>query len=249
MDWHKWSERLKKELKLHTEPVAVSFAGALAPGTTSPLGKVSVCQALKKASEGEDITITAETCGCPGGLVSLGLGQMPPQGREKLVNFLVHKEKVYCSRVAIHRGQQTVLPPVGMASHIVFSPLSRAAVLPDLVVFLGNPGALYQLLGFASYWEGRSMKAELSGPACRTGVAYPVVTGEIGLSLLDFGARRLAGFSEDQLLIGIPLHRMIGIVHALDQGVGGEREEEPENVERQIDELGRVAPVCGGETD
>jgi hypothetical protein len=36
---------------------------------------------------------------------------------------------------------------------------------------------------------------------------------------------------------------MIGILHALDQGVGGEREEEPESVARQIDELGRVAPV------
>jgi uncharacterized protein (DUF169 family) len=243
MYWQKWSDRLKKELKLGTHPVAVTFAGAPAPGTSSLQGKVSVCQALKRASDGEDITISAETCGCPGGLVSLGLGQMPPEGREKLVNFLVNKEKVYCSRVAIHRGQQTVVPPVGMASHILFAPLSRAEVLPDLVVFIGKPGSLHRLLSFASYWEGRSMKAELSGPACRTGVAYPVVTGEIGVSLLDFGARRLAGFAEDQLLVAVPFHRMIGILHALDQGVGGEREEEPESVERQIDELGRVAPV------
>ena len=243
MYWQKWSERLKKELKLATDPAAVTFAGAPEPGTISPQGKVSVCQALKRASEGDDITITAETCGCPGGLVSLGLGQMPPQGREKLVNFLVNKEKVYCSRVAIHRGQQTVVPPVGVASHIVFTPLSRAEVLPDLVVFIGKPGSLHRLLGFASYWEGRSMKAELSGPACRTGVAYPVVTGEIGLSLLDFGARRLAGFAEDQLLVAVPFHRMIGILHALDQGVGGEREGEPESVERQIDQLGKVAPI------
>ena len=75
MYWQKWSERLKKELKLDTEPIAVTFAGAPAPGTPSPQGKVSVCQALKKASEGEAVTITAETCGCPGGLVSLGLGE------------------------------------------------------------------------------------------------------------------------------------------------------------------------------
>jgi uncharacterized protein (DUF169 family) len=87
------------------------------------------------------------------------------------------------------------------------------------------------------------MKPELSGPACRTGVAYPIVTGKIGLSLLDFGARRLAGFAEDQLLVAVPFHRMIGILHALDQGVGGEREEKPESIERQIDALGKVAPV------
>ena len=243
MYWQQWSDRLKRELMLGTDPVAVTFAGTPAPGTIPPQGKVSVCQALKRASQGEQVTISAETCGCPGGLVSLGLGQMPAQGRERLVHFLVNTEKVYCSRVAIHRGQQTVLPPVGVASHIVFSPLSRATDLPDLVVFIGSPGSLHPLLGYASYWEGRSMKAELSGPACRTGIAYPVVTGEIGLSLLDFGARRLAGFAQDHLLVAVPFHRMIGILHALDQGVGGGREEAPESVERHIDELGRVAPV------
>ena len=240
MRWQKWSERLKKELKLGTEPIAVTFAGATAPGTPSPQGKVSVCQALKKASEGEAVTITAETCGCPGGLTNLGLGQMPAQGRERLVDFLVKKEKVFCSRVAIHRGQQTVSPPLGMASHVFFAPLSSAGTQPDLVVFIGKPGSLQRLLSFAGYWEGGSMKAELSGPACRTGITYPVVTGQIGLSLLDFGARRLAGFAEDQLLVAIPLHRMLGILEALNQGVSRDEVEAGGNIERQIDELGKI---------
>ena len=243
MYWQKWSDRLKKELKLETNPIAVTFAGAPAAGTPSAQGKVSVCQALKKASEGEAVTITAETCGCPGGLVSLGLGQMPPQGRERLVDFLVKKEKVFCSRVAIHRSQQSVPAPLGMASHVFFSPLASAATLPDAVVFIGKPGSLQRLVSFAGYWEGGSMKAELAGPACRTGITYPVVTGEIGLSLLDFGARRLAGFPEDHLLLSVPLHRMMGILEALEQGVSPEGVEEGEGIERQITELGKVEPV------
>lgn len=240
MYWQKWSDRLKKEVKLELDPVAVTFAGGLAPGVPAPQAKVSVCQALKRAAEGQLITITAETCGCPGGLVSLGLGRMPSEGREKLVHFLVHKEKVYCSRVAIHRGQQTVPPPAGIASHVCFSPLSKAAVLPDVVVFVGKPGTLHRLVSLAGYWEGGSIKAELSGPACRTGVAYPVVTGEIGLSLLDFGARSLAGFSEDHLLVSVPLHRMMGILDALDQGAARAGSEEGETIERHIEELGKV---------
>lgn len=243
MYWQKWSKRLKKELKLEMEPIAVTFANAPAPGTASPQGKVSVCQALKKASEGEAVAITAETCGCPGGLVSLGLGQTPPQGRERLIDFLVNKEKVYCSRVAIYRGQQSVPPPTGMASLVSFSPLSKAALTPDVVAFVGKPGSLHHLLSFANYWDGCSMKAELFGPACRTGIAYPVVTGDIGLSLLDFGARRLGGFAEEHLLVSIPFHRMIGVIHALDQGVGREGVEESGSIERQIDELGKVEPV------
>jgi uncharacterized protein (DUF169 family) len=243
MYWQKWSERLKKELGLDTDPIAITFAAAPARETPSPQGKVSVCQALKKAADGEVVTITAETCGCPGGLVSLGLGQTPAHGKEKLVDFLVNKERVYCSRVAIHRSQRTVPAPAGMASQVFFSPLSKAAALPDVVAFVGKPGSLHHLLSFAGYWEGGSMKAELSGPACRTGVAYPVVTGEIGLSLLDFGARRLAGFREEHLLVGVPFHTMIGILHALDQGVGREGVEDIGAVGRQIDELGKVEPV------
>ncbi len=240
MDWREWPQRLQRELTLRTQPVAVTLAG---PASAAGQGKLSVCQALQRASEGEAVAITAETCGCPGGLVSLGLGQMPAQGRERLVDFLVHKEKVYCSRIAIHRGQQTVPAPVGVASRVLFAPLSEADALPDLVAFVGSPGSLHPLLGLAGYWEGGSTKAELTGPACRTGVAYPIVTGEIGLSLLDFGARRLARFAENDLLLGIPLHRMIAILQALEHGAGRAREEAPESVERQIDELGGVTPV------
>jgi uncharacterized protein (DUF169 family) len=108
------------------------------------------------------------------------------------------------------------------------------------VAFIGSPGSLHRILGLAGYWEGASIKAELTGPACRTGVTYPLVTGEIGVSLLDFGARRLARFAADQLLVGVPFHRLIGIMHALDHGAGGSREEKPEEAERRIEELGRV---------
>jgi uncharacterized protein (DUF169 family) len=243
MDWQKWSDRLKKHLNLATDPVAVVFANGPMPGGAQAHGKVSVCQALKRASEGEILTISVETCGCAGGLVSLGLGQMPQQGKEKLVDFLVNKEKVYCSRMALHRSQQVVLAPVGAASHVVFCPLSKAIILPDLVALMGTPGSLHSVLGLAAYWEGSSILAELTGPACRTAITYPVLTGQIGLSLLDHGARRLARFGEDQVLVAIPFHRMMGIMEAVDRGVGAGRADDTATAERQIDELGGVEKV------
>ncbi len=240
MYWQSWSDRLVKELGLATHPVAVTFAGAVPEGGPEPEGTVSVCQALKRASEGEGVTITADTCGCPGGLVSLGLGHMPAQGQERLVDFLVNRERVYCSRAALHRGQHVVTAPEGMATHVCFAPLSKAVALPDLVVFVGRPGALHHLIGFSDYWEGGSLPTELAGPACRTAIAYPVVTGNLGLSLLDFGARRLAAFSEDVLLLAVPFHRMILVMHGLDQGVRRPEDQHPEALERQINALGPV---------
>ncbi len=243
MYWQGWSARLKQELGLDTEPIAVTFAGAVPEGAPPPEGKVSVCQALKWASEGHAVTISAATCGCPGGLVSLGLGQMPAEGKVRLVDFLVHREKVYCSRAALHRAQRIVEAPAGMATHVGFAPLAKATALPDLVAFLGNPGSLHHLIGFANYWEGMPMTAELAGPACRTAIAYPVVSGNLGISLLDFGARRLAGFGGDQLLVGVPYHRMIGIVHALDQGIHRPHDQRLEAIERAIEDLGPVEKV------
>jgi uncharacterized protein (DUF169 family) len=240
MYWQAWSDRLKAELKLDANPIAVTFAGPQAPAAAPSGAKVSVCQALEKAGRGETVSITAETCGCAGGLVSLGLGQTPAAGREKLASFLIDKEKVYCSRVAMHRSRETVPAPLAVASQVVFSPLGKATALPDVVSFLGKPGSLHELIGLASYWDGMSMKAELAGPACRTGIAYPIVTGQIGLSLLDHGARRLADFGADQLLVSVPFHRMLGVMHALDQGVGGGRIKERARMELQIDELGKV---------
>ncbi len=240
MYWQAWSGRLKKELNLGTEPIAVTFTGAVPEGAAQPEGKVSVCQALKRASEGAAVTITADTCGCPGGLVNVGLGQMPAQGKERLVDFLVNREKVYFSRVALHRSQQIVEAPAGLASHVCFAPLAKATALPDLVIFIGTPGSLQEMIGLANYWEGGSLAAELAGPACKTGIAYPVVTGRIGLSLLDFGSRRLARFADDQLLLAVPFHRMLGVMHALDQGVSRPRGQKLEAIEREIEELGPV---------
>lgn len=243
MDWQSWPERLKRELDLVGEPVAVTFAGSPPPNAPFEQKKVSVCQALRMASEGEGVSISAETCGCPGGLVSLGLGQLPAAGHERLVTFLVEKEKAYCSRAALHRGQQTLDPPAGMASHVHFFPLGKAPLRPDLVAFFGKPAAIQTLLSFANYWEGGSIRPELAGPACRTAVAFPVVTGNAGVSLLDFGARRLARFADDLMLASIPFNRMLWVLAALDDGVGRPHEKAPEAVEKEIDDLGPVERV------
>jgi len=54
---------------------------------------------------------------------------------------------------------------------------------------------------------------------------------------------RTSGFSEGHLLVAIPMHRMMGVMSALDLGIGGERGRARESIEREIDELGGVAPA------
>src|ERR1019366_475490 len=114
---------------------------------------------------------------------------------------------------------------------------------PDLLVFLGRPGSLHRLIGLANYWEGGALETDLAGPACKTGITLPLVTGHLGLSLLDFGARRLAGYAEDLLLVSVPYHRMIGIMHALDQGLRVPGDKSPDALEREFVDLGPLEKV------
>ncbi len=240
MEWREWSFKLTGALGLTHGPVAVTFAGALPEGAAPPLARYSVCQALRHASEGTPVTLTADTCGCPGGLMNLGLGCLSSEGQERLADFLIRREHVYGSRAALHRSQQTTPPPLGLASHVCFAPLSAAAFRPDLVIFLGRPGSLHQIIGLADYWEGGALATDLAGPACRTGITYPLATGNLGLSLLDFGARRLAGFDEDLLLVSVPFPRMIGIMHALDD-TASQPETPAGTFEREVAALGPLA--------
>lgn len=238
MYWQKWSQALKELLALEGSPVAVTYSHAGVEGAGPQAGKVSVCQAVRRAAEGETLDLTAENSGCPGGLVSLGLGEMPPGSMEWLTDFLVHREKAYCSPVAIYRGQQTVRPPRGVATHIVFAPLEKATLQPDVVLFLCHAQQAEQVVALCNYWEGGSLQAELAGPACRTAVGFPVVTGQVGLSLLDFGARRLGGYRPEQLLLGVPLARMHTAMAALEQGAGRmELHEDAAALERRVEEL------------
>ncbi len=110
------------------------------------------------------------------------------------------------------------------------------------MIFLGRPGSLHRLIGLADYWEGGPLATDLAGPACRTGITYPLATGNLGLSLLDFGARRLAGFDEDLLLVSVPFPRMLGIMHALDETAS--RPEAPAGAfEREVETLGPLERV------
>jgi uncharacterized protein (DUF169 family) len=80
-------------------------------------------------------------------------------------------------------------------------------------------------------------------PACRAGISFPAVTGEIGVSLLDFGARRLAKFAGKLMLVSLPWHRVMEVISALDHGVGRTREEGEQGVDRPIDDSGPIRKV------
>ena len=216
MIWQEYSQRLREVLGLEGSPIAVSYS--LSPAREGKTGKYFVCQALLDARDGAVISLSKESCLCPGGAWHLGL--TPPPSGDKyrfLQKFLVDGEKLFCSIATFHRAMElTTKPPLGLAEYIVFSPLEKAEIAPDLVVFLCNPEQACRLVTLATYPDGIPPKTEIVGSTCHMVIAYPLVSGEINISLLDYTSRKWQSYKPNELFVTIPYHRLPGLVGSID---------------------------------
>jgi uncharacterized protein (DUF169 family) len=221
MIWNDYAERLREVLKLKGNPIAITFS--MIPAEGGREGKHWVCGALQEARDGAIINLNKENSACHGGTWHLGLGPRPTGKEDKVLKkFLVEGEKLFCSIVAFHRSMAlSAQPPLGLTDCVVFSLLGKAPFKPDLVLFLCNPEQACRLLTLATYDSGVSPKTELVGSACHMAITYPLVSGEINVSFMDYTARRMKGYKPDELFVSVPYHRMAGIMESIPSCTAG----------------------------
>lgn len=216
MKWQDYSIRLKGLLGLEGSPVAITYS--MEPAPRAKKGKRMVCRALLDARDGAVINLNADSCACPGGAWHLGLAPRPTGEADKfLKRFLVEGEKLFCSIATFNRVMTlSTQPPYGLADYVIFSPMEKAKLTPDLVVFLCNAEQACRLVTLATYMDGVPPRAELVGSACHMAIAYPIVSGEINVSLLDYTARRWQKYRPDQLFVSIPYFKMPNLMDSID---------------------------------
>lgn len=216
MQWIEHSHRLKDMLGMKGSPVAITYS--MEPASKSEPGKHSVCQAFLDARDGKTINLTRENSSCRGGTWHLGLGPKPEGDADKaLKKFLVHGEKLFCSLAAFNRAMAlAVQPPMGLAENVIFAPMGKAEYMPDLALFIVNAEQACRLIQLATYWDGVSPKMEMIGSGCHMAVSYPLVSGEINVTFMDWTARRMKPYAADELIVSIPYHKVPGIVEAID---------------------------------
>ncbi len=226
MVWKKYSQRLKDLLGLEGSPIALTYS--MTPATGAQKGKRTVCRALLEARDGKIINLSKESSACPGGTWHLGLGPKPTGDQDKfLKKFLVEGEKLFCSIATFNRVMSLgTQPPYGLADNVILSPLEKARQEPDLVVFLCNAEQACRLLTLANYKDGIPPKVEIVGSACHMAIAYPIVSGEINVSFLDYTARKLQKFRPDELFVSIPYHKMPNLMDSIESCSAGTAEVE-----------------------
>jgi uncharacterized protein (DUF169 family) len=221
MEWKEFSERLKEVLRLKGSPVAVTYT--MRPPKNASEAKPWVCQALLGARDGKTYCVSKEQSSCPGGTWHLGLGPRPSgDAGRALKKFLVHGEKLFSSVTTLHRCMRlTAQPPLNLAEYVVIRPLEEAEEKPDLVVFFCNAEQACRILTLALYATGVPPRMEMAGSACHSAIAYPIVSGEINLSVWDYTARRIQRLNENELTISVPYHHMKDIVGSIERCSAG----------------------------
>jgi uncharacterized protein (DUF169 family) len=233
MEWKDYGQEIKTVLGISGSPVAITYSMEKPDGAAR--GRYRVCEALLKARDGEIIDLTVQSSSCRGGSWHLGLAERPKGEADKaLKEFLVKGEKLFCSITAFHRAQYLcAAPPFGLAEHVVLSPIEKAEFEPDVVLFICNPLQACRLVTLDTYSTGVPPKLEMCGATCHQVVAYPVVTGELNVSLMDYTSRRLQGYKDEDLLVSIPYHRFLGVMRSLDRCTAGRAKfEVPESLRR-----------------
>lgn len=221
MKWKNWSKELTDVLGLKKEPVSITYTDSVNFETSKK--KVWVCGAIGKASEGEVIDLTKENSGCAGGSQYLGLGGFRPEDMKTLREFLIDGEKLFSCHAAIHRSMAMakIKPPMGMAEHIIFSPLSKAELKPDIVIVTCNAWQATRLVNLATFETGMPMECDPSGSLCRSVITYPLVTGKVNISFGDITARKMVKLSEEELFVTLPYIHLQSSVESIPSCAAG----------------------------
>ncbi len=221
MDWTEYASNIQELPNLKGEPVAITYSMHRAFGALK--GKHRICDSLLLANNGETIDLTLNTCACPGGSWHVGLGQYPEGEQFKVAqDFLVKREKIYCSIAVFHRMKTlNPPPPTGLADHIVLAPLRKAEFQPDAVLFICNAEQACRLVTLDSYETGIAPKVQMSGSTCYQTITYPVVSGELNVSLMDYTSRQIRGFKPEDMVVSIPYNRFLNIIRNADKCAAG----------------------------
>ncbi|MHA1324233.1 MAG: DUF169 domain-containing protein [Candidatus Helarchaeota archaeon] len=111
-------------------------------------------------------------------------------------------------------------PPLGLAKYIIFVPLEKSKLQPDLVLFLCNPWQASRLIYLAVY-HGFPIKPQVTGSLCWSAITYPLMTGNFNVTMGDPTARRHYGYNPNELIVSVPFRMIPLMCDALELSTAG----------------------------
>ena len=212
-----FSAKLKTNLELDGDPVAVSITSDNPQGLKKWQRRATVCMLIQSARRGLSLYCSGENIIC-NGKAHVGIGKSPSWDLE---DFLVRREKIVGSKTAAHRmlGLAKVQSSE-LGKYIILSPLMKANFHPDVVVFVGTPLQISRIL-FLDAFETGEINTLHREPLCSGVIATPIATKQIGVSYLDMSCRSFGQYKPEEMAIGVPYHKVSKIVENIDHSIAG----------------------------
>ncbi len=227
-DWTQKAESLNRFIRPLTFPIAVKLVESVdqfPEKTRRPsqdMGfKTNVCVGMTMARKyGWTVGITADDNACPIAAYTYGWSESEPETKKALIDFMVvmkYSADEEAAKTSLEGAEQVKLTK-GKYAVVVFSPLERTRIEPDLVMIFCNPAQLVRLVHGATQETGVAVQSVLSGRAgsCTEGVLQTFKTGQPKVVLPGNGDRVWAMVQDEEVAFSIPANRLDSVIGGLE---------------------------------
>jgi uncharacterized protein (DUF169 family) len=221
-EWQDLGKELKRYTNVDTFPVCVKFLNnkkEIPEGTRSPRKDLKVkmahCQAQAIARKyGWTIAMTKEDLGCAISGYTYGLEAAEKDG---VIKFLTKMNYAAGNEAANTILQSFRTLKQGRYEAVVYSPLDRTKIEPDVILMYLNPAQLMRCLHGSTYHTGMPVACSFSGRAasCTEGVIASFLDQSPKVVVPGNGDRVWATAQDHEMVYALPASHLKDLVEGL----------------------------------
>ena len=216
-------QELADKFKLETSPVAVSIIAAdreIPEGIDRVEEAKHHCGMIDDARKKRTVRYALlDDQKCDIGAAALGLSQKCNEIEKG--DFYYYLNSFGSIEGARKTMKEMPMLPSKSSKAIIYAPLEKAPIDPDVVVIVADPRTIMQISQALLYTSGGKIRPGFTGlqSFCSESVVYPMQEKQANISLGCTGSRMFTDFKDDEMIIGIPPEMLEDLIQAARQMV------------------------------
>lgn len=177
-------------------------------------GKMPYCVMVRKAMLGFDMKVTRENSACVGAENALGIEEIT----QELMNGKLYRDKNFYVDLATSRDVIKNASRFNFSTYgIEIKPLEQYSYPPDVVLMVTNAYQAMRIIQSYTYIYGGDFSIKTVGnqAVCSECTANPYENNSINASFLCSGTRYNNRWGDDELMIGVPFNKFLGLSNAV----------------------------------
>jgi uncharacterized protein (DUF169 family) len=223
--WHQLGEKLRRFVNPATFPVAVRFVredSEIPPSARRPLRdlhvRIAPCQGAAMARRyGWTVALGKEDAGCAIAANTYGWERLTDE--EGAIRFMTHMNYARDEEAARQALAAFRMLDFGEDLMVLYSPLERTKVEPDVVLVYVNPAQLMRLIHGGTYHTGKPVQSSFSGRAssCTEGVIGAYLDRALKVVVPGNGDRVWGGCQDHEMVMAVPAAGLSDLIEGLEK--------------------------------